>query len=231
MGNHFHFKLLKDKYAVLKNNRMLLSSIFMLLIILSFNPALTAAQQTLTSANGKQDNMMLIAFVLGIISILFLVVSIAFYTIRRQQPQYIIEQAVEQVRQQYINEIRQLGKDYMSASQRFKEQPPQLEKIQQQARERQQEIKKNFVKQLQQLRQRYQQGQLEGEIAKQTERIREAYINETRQLGQKYMQLQQQFKQQPQQMQQIQKQFTERQQQIKQRFVEQLQRLRNEYQE
>lgn len=231
MHNHFRCKLLKDKYAILRNSKILFSFIFILIILFSFHSALGAAQQTLTPTNEEQNNMLLIAFVLGIISILFLVVSIAFYTIRRQQPQYIIEQAVEQIRQAYIDEIKQLGKDYISASQKFTGQPQQLEKIQQQAKERQQQIKQNFVKQLQQLRQRYQQEQLKGEIEKQAGLLREQYINETRQLGQKYMQLQQQFKQQPQQMQQMQKQFIERQQQVKQKFVQQLQRLRQEYRE
>jgi len=230
MHNHFSCKLLKDKYAVLKNNRMLLSSIFILIILFSFHSVLCAAQ-LLSPTNDGQDTMLLIAFVFGIISILFLIASIAIYTITRQQPQYIIEQAVEQIRQEYIDEIKQLGKDYISAGQKFTGQPQQLEKIRQQAKEKQQQIKQNFVQQLQQLRQRYQQEQLKGEIEKQAGLLREQYINETRQLGQKYMQLQQQFKQQPQQMQQMQKQFIERQQQAKQRFVEQLQRLRQEYRE
>ena len=179
----------------------------------------------------EEGNIFLIVIIAGIILALFAIVFVAFYTIRRQQPEYIIEQQTEQIRQQYISEIRQLGKDYLSASQKFRQQPQQLEKIQQQAKERQQQIKQNFVQQLQQLRQRYNQQQLKGEIEKRAGLLREQYINETRQLGQKYMQLQQQFKQQPQQMQQIQKQFIERQQQAKQRFVQQLQRLRQEYQE
>jgi len=230
MHNHFRCKLLKDKYAVLKNSKILFSFIFISLILLSFHSVFGAAQ-LLSQTNDGQDTMLLIAFVLGIISILFLIFSIAIYTIRRQQPQYIIEQAVEQIRQEYIDEIRQLGRDYVSAGQKFTGQPQQLEKIQQQAKARQQQIKQNFVQQLQQLRQRYNQQQLRGEIEKQAGLLREQYINETRQLGQKYMQLQQQFKQQPQQMQQMQKQFIERQQQAKQRFVKQLQRLRQEYQE